>query len=359
MSLKNFHKLTVKNITSETQDCVSVSFDIPTDLIQSFKFEAGQYLTVRHSIGGEDIRRSYSICSRPSVDDLTIAIKKIKGGKFSTFANKILQVGDTLEVMPPAGNFIIDNARDSTFVFFAAGSGITPIIAQIKDCLYHFPMSRVTLLYGNKNVESVIFREELEALKNKFMDRFAIHYVFSQEKMGIPLLYGRINKEKCLLMSKTLFSPSDIDAFMVCGPYDMVFDIKSTLQGVGIAENRIHFELFNTLGSANTPTASETLSATESQNESEITVRVDGDMFEFSLMYSGQNLLDAAIANGADLLFSCKSGVCSTCKAKITAGIVDMDTNYALEPEEIQAGYVLLCQSHPRTPKVFIDFDQK
>ena len=359
MRSKFFYSLVVKNITAQTKDCVTVSFVIPPALKDTFRYKAGQYLTIKNTIDGEEIRRSYSICSDPNNDEYTIAIKKIKDGRFSTFAHESLREGDSLDVMPPSGNFTIDHSVNKTFVFFAAGSGITPIMSHIRDCLFHHNDATVTIIYSNKNFESIIFREELEALKNKFMARLSVHHVFTQEKIGIPLMYGRLDKNKCLLMGKTLFSPADTDTFMICGPNDMIFSVKEALEGMGITANKIHFELFNTDGLKHAAKKSDLLSVTERNKESEVKVLMDGDIFEFSLEYSGQNLLDAAIANGADLPFSCKGGVCSTCKAKITEGKVEMDLNYALEPDEINAGYVLLCQAHPRTPKVFIDFDQK
>lgn len=359
MSSKYFYNLVVSKIIAQTKDCVTISFDIPAHLKEIFQYKSGQYLTVRQMIKGEDIRRSYSICTSPNEKDLSIAVKKIKDGRFSTFANETLKEGDILDVMPPTGNFTVDHSKNKSFVFFAAGSGITPIISHVKYSLVNDKCATVTLIYGNKNFESVIFREELEALKNKFIDRFSIHHIFSREKIGIPLMYGRMGKEKCLTMSKTLFSPEDTDAFMICGPNDMIFSVKEALEEIGVPPDKIHFELFNTDGLKKSSKATTDIPQTDAQKESNITVQMDGDIFEFSLEYIGQNLLDAAIANGADLPFSCKGGVCSTCKAKITEGKVEMDVNYALEPDEIKAGYVLLCQAHPRTPKVYVDYDQK
>ncbi len=358
MSHKNFYNLTVKQIIKKTRDCITVAFHIPEDLKSLFQFKAGQYLTLKHTIHQEELRRSYSICSMPVEKDLVVAIKKLQGGKFSTFAHESLKPGDTLEVMPPAGNFLIHpNVRN--VVFFAAGSGITPIISQIYFLLNQRSNTSLTLIYGNKNFASIIFREELEGLKNKFLNRLSIHHVFSKEKTGVPLFFGRIDKEKCMSMSKSLFDINDTDAFMICGPNDMIFSVKDSLKEIGVPDHKIHFELFNTSGLKYISTETKPLDDCEKSRESEVTVQMDGDVFEFSLSYSGENLLDAAIAHGADLPYSCKGGVCSTCKAKITEGKVEMDLNYALEQYEIDAGYVLLCQSHPRTPRVFIDLDQK
>ena len=358
MSRHKFYSLVVKNITQNTKDCITVTFDIPNELNDIFWFIAGQYLTLRRSIGGEELRRSYSISSVPGQADITIAIKKLPGGKFSTYAHEVLKKGDKIDVMSPSGNFTIDpNVKN--VVFFAAGSGITPIISQISDLLNHTQDTSLTLIYSNKNFESIIFREELEGLKNKYLNRLAIHHVFSKEKTGLPLFFGRIDKDKCALMSKSLFDINNTDAFMICGPNDMIFNVRDALLDQGVAESKIHYELFNSAGLKNVSAEKEPLQNSKKSKESNITVQMDGDVFEFSISYSGQNLLDAAIAHGADLPYSCKGGVCSTCKAKITEGKVEMDLNYALEPYEIDAGYVLLCQSHPRSPKVYIDLDQK
>lgn len=358
MSKNIFYSLKIKELQQLTKDSIEVTFDIPQDIQQEFAYTAGQYLNVRKDIDGMDIRRSYSLCTAPHEKKWSIAIKRVKDGIFSTFANEKLQVGDTLEVMPPAGNFTI-NQQNRKYLFFAAGSGITPIMAQIKDILYNTPKSEITLIFGNKNFSSIMFRDEIEALKNKFMQRFAVHHIFTKEKIGIDLLYGRINQAKCKQLSHHLFEMSVIDQVMICGPNEMVFDIKNALLDLGYSDKNIHFELFNTDGLKKQSTADDLLPMVDQHKVSDIAIQMDGDLFEFTLEYGGQSLLDAAIANGADLPYSCKGGVCSTCKAKITAGQVSMDINYSLEPYEVEAGYVLLCQSHPRSSEVYIDFDQK
>jgi ring-1,2-phenylacetyl-CoA epoxidase subunit PaaE len=359
MNSKLFYPLKIHKVIPKTKDAIAVTFEIPDEVQPIFRFQAGQYLTIRHKIDGEEVRRSYSICSAPFENDLTIAIKKLKGGKFSTFAHKNLKEGDVLEVMPPSGNFLCQYDAKKSMVFFAAGSGITPIIAHIKEILFHHPDISVTLFYGNQNFESIIFRKELEDLKNKFLERLAIHHIFSREKIGIPLLFGRIDREKCLKMHPLLFSVVDVDSFMLCGPNDMVFEVKEALMTLGAKPENIHFELFNANGVPSKSLQNQPLSPSDQHNHSNVTIKMDGDIFEFSLAYSGQSLLDAAVDNGADLPYSCKGGVCSTCKAKITHGLVEMDKNYALEPYELEAGFVLLCQAHPRTSTVFIDFDEK
>jgi len=361
MNHKFFHQLSVVKIEKKTKECVAVTFEIPYDLKEKFLFKAGQYLTLQKEINGEDIRRSYSICSAPDESGITIAIKKLDHGKFSTWANTKLKAGDKLDVMPPSGNFIIpENPEPYEFVFFAAGSGITPVISQIKYILKKYPKAGVTLFFGNKKSESIIFREELEGLKNIYIQQLAVHHIFTKEKTGVPLLYGRIDKEKCILLSKHLFNAHPSYAFFICGPNDMIFDVKDALVEIGVPTSKIHMELFNTEGLRSTKEKSVSeLTGTENSQLSEIAIQLDGDVFEFELEYGGQNLLDAALANGADLPYACKGGVCSTCKAKITNGEVVMDINYALEPYEVDAGFVLLCQSHPRSPNIYIDFDQK
>lgn len=357
MSNNKFWPLTVSKIIRQTVDCVEITFDIPEKIKSEFSFLSGQYLTLKTDINGEDIRRSYSICSAPHEDKLSVAVKQIKDGRFSTFANTGLQVGDTLEVMPPMGNFLLHSTAQN-FVFFAAGSGITPVISQIKTILTQKPDAKITLFYGNRNFGSIIFREALEALKNKYMSQMAIHHIFTKEKIGIPLMHGRIDKIKSLELAKSLYAVEDTDQFLLCGPAEMIFDVKDGLSELGVPADKIHFELFSTEGLKRTSVSND-LSETDKEKESEVTIQMDGDLFEFSLEYGGQNILDAALAAGADLPYACKGGVCCTCKAKITEGEVVMDLNYALEPDEVAAGYVLLCQSHPRTATIYVDFDQK
>ncbi len=357
---KYFHQLQVSGIEKKTKDCVAISFEVPPHLKDTFSFKAGQYLTIRKTIQGEELRRSYSICCAPHDQNLTVAVKKLEGGRFSTWANDSLQVGDILEVMAPAGQFILKDVNINEVVIFAAGSGITPILSHINDLLHHNSGISITLFYGNKNFESIIFREELDNLKNKYLCQLSVHHIFSREKTGIPILYGRIDKEKCIELSKQLFDASSSDVYLLCGPNEMVFRVKEALQDLHVPIAKIHSELFNTDGLQTQTTAAKNITSSEVQQQrSEIAIQLDGDIFEFSLEYGGENLLDAALANGADLPYACKGGVCSTCKAKITSGEVAMDVNYALEPEEVEAGYVLLCQSHPRSEHIYIDFDQK
>lgn len=353
-----FYNLEVAGIRQLTSECVEVTLNIPTDIRSKFEYNAGQHLIFKHNHKGEELRRSYSLCTSPSENKWSVAVKKVDEGRFSSFINDKLKVGDHLQVMPPTGKFTIDYSKNKNLVFFAAGSGITPIMAQIKDALFNYPDVQITLFYGNRGFNSIMFREDIEALKNKFMNRFSVFNVFSREKTGIDLLFGRMNKDKCKQFTETIFAPSEVDSVMICGPNEMIFEIQESLTEAGIDKDKIKIELFNTDGI--TPTeVKNTLDEKTRNKESQITIQMDGNIIEFPLEYGGMSILDAGIAHGGDLPYSCKGGVCSTCKAKVIEGEVVMTTNYALEDDEVEAGYVLLCQSHPRTDKVSVDFDQK
>ena len=360
MSVK-FYALKVEKIIKETPDCVSVQFEIPENLKSEFVFKPGQYLTLRLPASDEDIRRSYSICSGKNENIIKVAVKKVDGGRFSTFANDSLKAGDILEVMPPMGNFTLnsDPENKKNYVFFAAGSGITPIMSLIKSILTDEPASSVTLFYGNRRFEDIIFREELEDLKNLYLNNLSIYYIFSKEKLGSPLFYGRIDGEKCGQFSKALIDVKTSDEFMLCGPAEMIFSVKDKLIELGVNPKKIHFELFNTEGIKPNKKIATSESKFNPDESSLVRIKLDDDFFDFSLNYGAENILDAALKNGADLPFACKGGVCSTCKAKLILGEVEMDMNYALEPDELAAGFILTCQSHPRSAEIFVDFDQK
>ncbi len=357
--MTKFETLTVKEVKQETADCVSVAFDVPASLQENFSFTQGQYITLKHQINGEEARRSYSICSSPLDNELRVAIKKVSGGLFSTWANESLKKGMALEVMPPQGKFFtpLNPATKNQYVAFASGSGITPILSIIKTTLLTEPDSSFTLIYGNRNRHSIIFKEALESLKNKFMGRFSIVYILSREKTDAPIHFGRIDQEKCQQLCKTLLQPDKVAAYFLCGPEEMIFGVKQALEESGVDAKKIHFELFTTGAKAKQKTTDSTNAGKEVK--SHITVKQDGITFAFDLSFEGESILDAALKNGADLPYACKGGVCCTCKAKLIEGEVDMDVNYGLEQEEIEHGFILTCQSHPRTENVFIDFDVK
>ncbi|MCB0698522.1 MAG: phenylacetate-CoA oxygenase/reductase subunit PaaK [Chitinophagales bacterium] len=361
MALK-FHPLTVKDIRRETADCVSVALNIPEELVQDFKFVPGQYLTFRKGEGDEEIRRSYSICAGPLDKELRVAIKKVEQGKFSTYANEELKVGDTVEVMPPMGNFSRKKETSSHkhYLAIAAGSGITPIMSIMKEVLAENGENRFTLIYGNKGRMSIIFREEIEALKNKYMNRLRVFHVLSRESMDVPLFNGRITAEKCAEMCDKLIDITSVDEAFICGPEQMILSVREQLIQLGMDGHDVHMELFT---SPDQPKESHEKwnkeHAADEGKMSKVSITLDGTTFEMDLAYNGDTILDAALKSGADLPFACKGGVCCTCRAKVTEGEVEMEVNYALEPDEVENGYVLTCQSHPKTDKVHIDFDQR
>lgn len=352
-----FHSLLVKEIRQETEDTVSVAFDVPTDIQSEYSFIAGQYLTLRSMINGEDVRRSYSLCSLPNSGEWRVAVKMIENGKFSTFINKSLKVGDKIDVMTPTGSFKLNpnSAASNSYVLFAAGSGITPILSILKSVLENEPNSDVTLFYGNRGFGSIIFREELEALKSLHMERLRVVHIFSRENPGSKIQKGRIDVDKTRELFNAFLSSQEIDGVYICGPEQMILDVKNALIDQGLDGSKIHFELFTSPTEAKEKIAMPTNSP---KIESQVTIIIDGDEYEIPLSSTGINVLDAGHEAGADLPFACKGGVCCTCKAKIIEGSASMEVNYALEPDEVEAGYILTCQSHPTSEKLIVSFDE-
>jgi ring-1,2-phenylacetyl-CoA epoxidase subunit PaaE len=356
----HFHKLAIKEINKETIDCVSVLFDIPKELQDTFRFKQGQSLTMRTIINGEEVRRTYSICSTPLENKWRVAIKKVEGGLFSSLANDQLKKGDWLEVMPPVGKFYaeLNPTYKKNYLAFAAGSGITPVISIIKTTLQTEPQSNFTLIYGNRSRPSIIFFEELEALKNKYIGRFNFINVLSRERTDAPVNFGRINKEKLEELSR-IINYNLIDDTFICGPEEMIFCVKDFLEAKGIDKKKIHFELFTTPGQKKADIKSQRQEA-DAGPKSKITIKLDGRSFDFDLSFKSETtILDAALQQGADLPFACKGGVCCTCKARLVEGEVSMDVHWGLEEEEVEQGYILTCQSHPKTEKVIVDYDIK
>jgi len=357
----HFHPLVIKEVRKETPDCVSVLFTIPAELEPVFNFKQGQSLTMRSTINGQEVRRTYSICSSPLDKEWRVAIKKVDGGLFSSFANQQLKKGDVLEVMQPVGKFYTDLDPDhrKQYAAFAAGSGITPVLSLIKTTLATEPLSSFTLVYGNRSRSSIIFFEELEALKNKYLQRFTLINILSRERTDSPLNFGRIDTPKLQELDK-LIRYIVFDEFFICGPQEMIFAVKEFLVTKGIDSKKIHFELFTTPGSPTGTVATKRNTDADSGAASTITMSLDGRSFDFKLAFnSSLTLLDAALQQGADLPYACKGGVCCTCKARLLEGKVEMDVHWGLEEEEIEQGYILTCQSHPVTDKVVVDFDVK
>lgn len=359
----HFHPLRVKDVRQETASCISVSFDIPADLTDVFAFTQGQNITLKATVDGEELRRSYSVCSSPHDNELRIAVKTIPGGKFSSWAARHLQPGSSVDVLPPTGKFFtaLDPSNKKNYVAFAAGSGITPVLSIVKTTLTTEPQSSFTLFYGNKNRGSIIFKETLEALKDIFVHRLSVHHILSREITESPLNAGRIDAVKCTSIFQHIIPLKNCDEFFICGPEEMIFTVRDFLEAAGADKKKIHFELFTVPGKhASAATAfNESREPATQGKSSNITIQLDGIAFSFKLPYNADAILDAALAQGADLPYACKGGVCATCRAKLISGEVTMDTNYALEPEEVKNGYILTCQSHPRSEKVHIDFDQR
>lgn len=353
--MAKFHSLSIKELDRPTDESVAITFDVPNELTEEFQFIQGQHLTLKHDIDGEDTRRTYSLCTCPLDNDLTVVVKKLKGGRFSSYANESLKVGDSLEVMPPHGSFHtqLDPKNEKSYVAFSAGSGITPIISILETTLRTEPNSDFTLFYGNRKTSTIIFHERLEALKNKYMGRLSVYHVLEQEKQESDLFNGMIDEEKIKAFASVFFDPSTTDEFFTCGPEPMMLKVREILSELGVAEEKIHLELFTSplgkLGGTREVVEHE-------KAQSEITIMLDGNSFTFPYD-SKDSILDVAFQNGADLPYACKGGVCSTCVARLEEGDVEMDINYALEPDELAKGLVLTCQSRPKTETVKLSFD--
>lgn len=352
-----FYSLKIKDIHQTTSECSIISFEVTDDLKSTFEYIQGQYLTLRADIDGEDVRRSYSICSCPLDSELKVGIKRIEDGKFSTYATTQLKVGDSVEVMPPNGKFYkdIEPEASKNYIAFAAGSGITPIYSIIKTHLVKEPNSTFTLFYINQNANTVILKDELEGLKNIFLERFRIYHFLTKQSREMPLFNGRINTEKLDQIFDKLVKLEDLDDTFLCGPEQMIFLVRDYLKTKGKDEKKIHFELFSSGISEEAKKRRE--ASKKTGKVCDVTIREGGKTFDFKLPFGGDNILDAAIANAADLPFACKGGVCCTCKAKLVEGKVDMLVNYALEQEEVDEGFILTCQAMPQSEKVVVDFD--
>ena len=357
---QQFFPLKVKRIERQTKNAVSIEFDVPEELKEQFAFRPGQYLTVRQIVNGEDIRRNYSLCSSPLDHRWQVGVKKVAGGAFSTWANDELQPGDTLEVMPPLGKFspALDPTHKKHYAAFAAGSGITPILSIIAATLATEPHSTFTLVYGNQSRSSIMFKEELEALKDKYLHRLSVYHILSREKTDADINYGRIDATKCEQLFSRLVDVHSFDEFFLCGPEEMSATVKEQLMKAGIDEKKIRQELFTVNRKAGAKKQAQATHNDESP-KSRVIVRHDGVESSFELAYDSDPILDGALHEGIDLPFACKGGMCCTCKAKLLEGEVDMEVHYGLEHDEIEAGYILTCQSHPKTPVVVVDYDDR
>jgi ring-1,2-phenylacetyl-CoA epoxidase subunit PaaE len=351
-----FHRLAVSDLRRETADAVSLTFAIPKELEDDYNFSPGQYLTLRITMDGEEVRRSYSICSGPDDGELRIAVKKVDGGAFSNWAADELKRGDELDVMTPTGRFGVVPAPSEARVHvgFAAGSGITPILSIAKGVLAREPNSRFFLFYGNRSTEGMLFREALEELKDRFIERLSVFHVISGEEQDIPILHGRLDGEKVRVLLRSLVPAANVDHVFICGPTGMSEDIEATCRDIGIAAERIHVERFvSEFGGKPRPKAVVPASAPPKAFAALI---IDGKRREVPVA-EGEAILDAALRAGMDLPFACKGGMCSTCRAKLIEGAAQMEVNYSLEPWELEKGFILTCQARPTTDKVVVDYD--
>ncbi len=356
--MSKFHPLSVAKVERETRDAVAVTFAVPAAIAEQFRFRPGQHLTLRTTIDGQDVRRSYSICSAVQDGELRIAIKRNAGGFFSTWANETLRAGDTLGVMPPLGHFGVplDATRRRHFVGFAAGSGITPLLSIIKTTLAVEPKSEFTLFYGNRASGTVMFKEELAALKDLHLTRFNLVHVLSREAQDIELLHGRIDRGRADALLAHWVDLDAVDAVFVCGPDGMMRAVADALKGRGFPDAKVRIERFATSIPKHEHKAGKAPVA--GHTECEVTVILDGATKTFHVERGRESILEAGLKAGIELPYSCKGGVCSTCRAKLVAGEADMDANFALEDYEVARGFVLTCQSYPVTDKVTVDYDQ-
>jgi ring-1,2-phenylacetyl-CoA epoxidase subunit PaaE len=354
--MTRFHPLTVAEVRRETRDSVSIRLAVPDGLGQAFAFASGQYLTLRTMIDGEEIRRSYSICSAPEDGELRVGVKRVDGGAFSVFANENLKPGDVIEAMPPEGRFTPSADRSSRHVLcIAAGSGITPVLSIARSLLAREPDSRVTLVYGNRSSGSVMFAEAIEDLKNRHLGRFAVIHLLSREAQDIPLLQGRVTGEKLKELAGGLIDIGTVDEAFLCGPEAMIGEARDALAALGVPAERIRSELFKASEPRRQFVAKGLAEATET--EARITVVLDGKRHAFDLLRSDESLIEAGQRNGVEIPYSCKGGMCCTCRCRVEAGAAEMAVNYSLEEWELKAGFILACQARPTTPELTLDFD--
>lgn len=352
-----FHSLEIARAQRETRDAVVLQFALPAAVREAFRFQPGQYLTLRKAFDGEEVRRNYSICSLPGAPFLAVAVKRVPGGRFSVWANEQLRAGDTLEVMPPAGRFLrAQPVSDGHYLAMAAGSGITPILSILESTLRSEPSARFTLVYGNRAAHAVMFREALEDLKNEFMTRFTLIHILSREQQDLEIFNGRIDEARCKLLFAEWVDLSDLSAAYLCGPQSMMEGAGRALRAAGIGDERIRRELFHVEGTARRGTAASALPGAEATCQ--VSVVQDGQRRQFVMPRGGQSVLQAALAQGVELPWSCQAGVCSTCRCKVTEGEVEMDSNFALEDYEVARGFRLACQSYPLGERLTIDYDQ-
>lgn len=357
-----FHNLRVRNVQPDTSEAVIVSFDVPETLRPVFGFTQGQYLTLRKDIDGQDLRRSYSICAGVDDAELRVGVRKVKGGVFSNWINTRLRPGDTIAVMAPQGRFFVplEPAAARHHVGIAGGSGITPILSIMKTVLAREPHSRFTLIYGNRLLKSTMFKEELDDLKNRYLNRLVLHHVFSEENTDVPISMGVMNRDKIAEFLRSLLRAQGIDHAFICGPFQMNDEAEAALQAAGVPEERIHIERFGIAQDAVPPVGAIIHEAQLGDaEEARVVIVRDGLRREIQFRRDQPSILDCASAAGLEVPFSCTSGVCGTCRAKLIEGEVRMERNFALDKHQVAAGFILTCQAHPLTDRVVLSFDER
>jgi ring-1,2-phenylacetyl-CoA epoxidase subunit PaaE len=351
-----FHPLRVADVERLTDSSVAITFEVPPELAEDYAFVPGQHLTLRTEVAGEQVRRSYSICTPPSSGRLTVAVKVLEGGVFSGHANAGLAVGDVLDVMRPAGRFGVplDPSHAKRYAAIVAGSGITPVMSILPAVLEAEPASSFTLVYGNRDSASVMFLEQLTDLKDRYPDRLQLVHVLSREPQDAELLHGRIDDAKLDTLLASVVPPDSVDEWLLCGPFELVQQVRTRLTDAGVQASRVHLELFHVDGEA--PRLARPASSSGASGRCEVTVRLDGRSSTFSMPDEG-SVLDATLAVRADAPFACKGGVCGTCRIKVVDGTVEMSRNYALDPDDVEAGFALACQAVPTSERLTVDFD--
>lgn len=356
---QHFHPLQVAKVERETADCIVVEFDVPADLRPAFAYRAGQYLTVRADVGDRELRRSYSLCSAPHEGRWQVAIKRVEGGQFSQWAHALLREGDSIEALPPDGHFTYaaDAARPRNVLLLAAGSGITPVFAILKTLLETDPASRATLVYGNRRVRDIVFKEALEDLRDRFLTRFQLLHTLSGEVQEAPVCNGRLDGDKVRELFAGALDATAFDDVYICGPGAMIASCAAACEAGGIAHERIHKELFGVPNRS--PADGADAAAVSAGETAQVSVIADGIERVLNVGFRGEAILDAALAAGIDVPYSCKAGVCCTCRAQVLDGEVRMDANFALEAHEVERGFVLTCQSHPVSERVVVSYDER
>ncbi len=353
-----FHDLKVAAIARETPEAVAVAFEIPDALRETFAFRPGQYLTLATDIDGQEARRSYLICSAPGEPTLRVGVKRVADGRFSSFVNERLSVGDTIRVMPPEGRFTSLAGERHDYVLIAAGSGITPMLSIAKTVLGHEPDSTITLIYGNRSTDTIMFREELEDMKDRHMRRLSVVHLLSREAQDVELFNGRIDGARITeLAGRGLIDVAAADGIFLCGPGEMIDEVSIALKALGVEEDRIRFERFTPSGDAPAPRARSARAQEAAEAGVEIEVVLDGVRRAFPMAETDATVLDAAHRAGLEIPYSCAGGMCCTCRCRVAEGEAEMAVNYSLQPWEIEAGFTLACQTRPTSKRLVLDFD--